>query len=157
MLLCEQGRRNLHVTDAPLIARGRETGDVADHAAPQGQHRGIAIHFIADQRVEHPRGGLQSLVLLAVRQDALGDPSSGKTVPQFRQVQLRHGRIGHDQEVPPANAGLQQLAVRQQSRADRDRIARMPDVYVKRLHCVDYTNHFALVPGNSPRGGSLPP
>ena len=112
--LREQRRGDLHVAHAPLVAGRREARNVADHPAPQGQYRGIAIHFLGDQRIEHPSGGLQRLVLLAVRQYALGDPLRGEGVRQFREVQLRDGGIGHDQQIPAADARFEQLAVRQQ-------------------------------------------
>ena len=47
----------------------------------------------------------------------------GKTAGQFCEIQARDGGIGDDQQIPAANVEVQQLPIRQQSRADRDGIA----------------------------------
>jgi hypothetical protein len=69
---------------------------------------------------------------------------------------MRDGGIGHDQQIPASNAGFQQLAIRQQPRTDRDGIARMPDVYLKCLHGVDYTKLMVSARGISPEALRAP-
>ena len=132
--LRQQRGRNLHIAHAALVARGGEAGDVAHHPAAQGKHGGIPVQFRLDQSVEHPAGGLQCFVLFAVGQHALRDPAVAEGVPQLSQVQGRDRRIGHHQEVVAADLGIEKGGVAQQARPDRNRITRMPDIYLEGLH-----------------------
>jgi len=138
--LREQRGRNLHVADAALIAGGRKACDIADHAPAQGEHGGVAVHFLRHQRIEYQARGMQRLVLLAFRQDAFGDPARVEPGRQFRKVQAADRGIGHDQQIVAANAARQQLAIAKQARSDRDRIAGMTDINLESVHGVDYTN-----------------
>ncbi len=121
--LRKQRGGNLHVADAALIARRREARDVADHAAAQRQHGRVAIHLVGNQRVEYPARGLQGLVLLAVRQDAVADMPLRKAAREFCKIQLGDRGIGHDQQIAAGNLLVQQLAIRQQSGTNGDGIA----------------------------------
>src|SRR6266403_2185223 len=142
--LCQQGRRQLHVADAALIARRGETRDVADHSAAQRQDGGIAVESGVDQGIEHASDGVQRLVLFAVGQHAMDD-TPGVAAPavatrggecrlQFLEVEARNGRVGDHTQVAAGDERIQQLAVAQQAGSDLDGVNRVSDVYLECLH-----------------------
>jgi len=131
---------------------------VAHHPRPRGpgpwQSRFIFAAISASST--HP-AACQRLVLLAVRQDAIGDPLSGKAVRQCREIQgappsywSRSANPGRECGCPAARDSASN------PETDRDGIARMPDVYVKRLHGVDYTKLKGSAPAEA-RGEFPPP
>ncbi len=65
--LGEQGGRHLDEIDAALVAGGSEPGDVADHTATEGDHRGATIAGHSEHRVPDALHRGQRLVRLSVR------------------------------------------------------------------------------------------
>ncbi len=131
---------DLHVAHAALVAGRGEARDVADDPAAERQHHRIAVEPLSDQGIENPAHRLQRLLLLPLRQDALlnaAPVAEGRA--QRRQVQARHRGVGHDHEVLARDLRFDQRGVAEQSRADRDEIAGVADVYLEGLHFKDYT------------------
>ena len=126
--LSQEGGRDLDVADAPLVTGGRESRDIADHAPAERQHDGVAVQLLADELVEHPAGGLERLVLLAVRENAFEDASLAEPRAQSLKVQPRHRGVGHDHHIASRSLGIDQRPIGEQSRTDRDEILRVPDV-----------------------------
>ena len=71
--LREQRGRHLHESDAALVDRGGEAGQVADHAAAQGDDQAVAPAARGEQGVEHLLHALPALRLLAVGNHDLGN------------------------------------------------------------------------------------
>jgi len=83
--------------------------------APQGQYRGIAIHFLATSASNTHPAVCSVLVRLAVRQYAFGDPLGGEGVRPFARYSCATVVLVHDQQIPGCGCALsEQLAVRQQ-------------------------------------------
>ena len=102
--LRQQRRRHLHERHAALVAGRGETGQVADHAAAEGEHRAVAPEAVGDQDIEHARGVGERLVGLAVRQYDFQRAPRAQASAQRPQVQRRDGRIADDEHVAGARA-----------------------------------------------------
>ena len=67
--LRQQGRRYLDEGNSPLIGRGRETGQIADHTTAQCDDRGTSVTADSQHCVVYRVDGFPGLVLLAVGED----------------------------------------------------------------------------------------
>ncbi len=132
--LGEQRGRELHVVHAALVAGGRETCHVADDAAAEGRYAGVAVHALLDERVEHPREGVERLVALAVRQDDVLNPPARESVPHPLEVQRRHRVVRDHQHVACIDGFVEHRRRAEQARSDQDRVAALAELDAEPLH-----------------------
>ncbi len=131
--LGQQRRRHLHEVDAALVAGGREPGHVADHAAAERDHAGIAVQAGLDQRVEHALEHGQGLVLLAIGQFDRAHALAGEAREQARGVQRTDRFVRDDEDVARRDVTGDQVRVVEQACADHDRVAASAQVDLQRL------------------------
>jgi hypothetical protein len=134
--LRQQGRRRLQETHAPHVAGRREAGDVADHAAAQGDQRRVTAGLHADQLVDDPVPGVRRLVLLAVGNDVDLRPAIAERCAQRAKIQRGHGIVADDQDLAGAEVLAPEPRVAQQSAAEINGVcaggqAHVDDVHVK--------------------------
>ena len=65
--LRQQRRGDLHKRDSTLVAGRREAGEVADHAAAQGDQAGVPAESLRDQAVDDRAQRCQVFLFLPVR------------------------------------------------------------------------------------------
>ena len=120
----QQAGRQLYAVDAAHPAGGGKPGQVADHAAAQGQHAGITGGAQAGQGVDHPGEIVQGLGGLAGSDHLLADQQLGallqQPLAQCRQVQRRDLVIADDQHMAATDMAGDQCAVLEQAVTDVD-------------------------------------
>ena len=101
--LGKQSRRH-HDQGKPAGERGRDkTGEVADHAAPQGDDQRVAIGLATHQLVVKPRRLAERLARLTRRNDHDRRLNPGRRQASLvagRQSQVREMGVGDDQRGP---------------------------------------------------------
>ena len=119
----QQRGRQLHETHAAHPAGGGEAGQVADHAAAQGQHGGVAAGAHVGKHLGYFGEAGQGLFLFAGRQHAGLHLlfAQGRLHP--RQVVRGHVGVGQHQGVPAGHQGRQGLGLVEQAAADADGVA----------------------------------
>ena len=113
--LREQRRRNLDVVDAALIAGSGETGHVADDAAAERDHGGVAVETRIDQ-VRRRSSRSSSSVLYCSPSGRIRQWRAlvRERCLKRREVQRRNHFVRHDQQVARCDALPQQLPIVQQ-------------------------------------------
>ena len=127
--LRQKGRRHLDEVQAAQGQRGGQPGQVADHAAAEGDHDAAPV----DLRVQQPLGQHlemgEILGRLARRQDdRRAVPAGGREgVRQGRQVQPGDGLVrDHDQPAPGQDRGDPCRRLGQETLADQDLVGPRP-------------------------------
>ncbi len=126
----QQGGGDVHQPDAALVGGGDEAGQVAHHAAPEGDDRVGAAQAGRGGPAAQALDLGQGLGALAGRDRGLDHPHA-RGLERGRQARRRPGQVGvaHQQGRRPGIAGGQQLSgLAQEARADVDRKARGADL-----------------------------
>ena len=113
--LRQQRGRHLDERDTALIGRGGETGYVADHAAAEGDDRGLAVATVFEQRVEDAIQYCQRFVLFAIRQNHFDRVIALKMGAHLREIKRRHGCVRDDHRARTGDVTRQKLAARKQA------------------------------------------
>ncbi len=67
--LRQQGRRDLNVSNTPLITRGGKPSHIADDTAPKGNDGAVPGKAVRDQDIEYPRHRGERFVSFPIGQD----------------------------------------------------------------------------------------
>ena len=124
--LGEQAGRDLHVRDAAQQDRRAEPGEVADHAAAEGDDRGRALDPGLEQEIQQGLELRHALAGFAGRQD---DPAMAKRRSIEARLEPRQMRgrgeilVGHDDQIARALHRQLLAGARQQAPADQDVVA----------------------------------
>ncbi len=121
--LGQQGGRHLDEVHAALVAGGRKTGHVTDHAATQGDHGGAPVMACGQQAIEDQLQGFPVLVGFAVGQHHGDHRVRRQAAAQTLKIQRRDRFVGDDRHLPPGNMRCEQLGLVQQTFANMDRVA----------------------------------
>ena len=111
--LRQQRRRHLHDGDAAEVRGRGKTGDVADHAAADGDDRADAVRAGANQRVVDLARPWPAACSARRRECRIG--SSRRDPVQTVAVEAPH-RLARDHEAPGRHAGARRAARRAASR-----------------------------------------
>ena len=135
--LGEQRRRHLHEADAALVGGRHEPGQVADHAAAEGDQRVAAPQPAVVQHAVELLGAGEVLLPLARRQDDLRGAQVGRQQAPARpvEVQRRHVLVAEHDDLSLAaqlaHGGAQLL---EDATAHQDRIRARRGVHRQALH-----------------------
>ena len=122
----QRGGRDLDDGNAAVQRRGHEARQVADDAAPHGDHRAVAADVRGQQLVAQLAPGTAHLVPLAGREDeeARGEPRLREQGHDSRGVQLRDAAVGDDRvDVRRAALGEEPRQVGQDAAAHQHVVA----------------------------------
>ena len=130
--LREQRRRHLHEVDAALVAGGREPGHVADHAAAERDHAGVAVQPSA-RPARRRRGRGTRASCAARRRAATHRRRAGPARPRSRRSRYSGPTVSlvttsTSRAGDPARRATRRVV--NQPRTDQDRVARVPEVHV---------------------------
>ena len=125
--------------DAALVAGGGEARRCRRPRRRRARGRRVAVEAVADQRIEHRASGLRGSC--APRRPAR---CSSRRAARERPASAPRGTAARrsccdDEQGFARDVRGQPLAVADQPRADRDRIARLAGIHVDGLHGGDYT------------------
>src|SRR6266705_2572776 len=134
--LCEQRGRDLDEGHAALIGGGRESRQIPDHPAPQGDECGIAPAPLLEQCIKDVMQGAPILVLLAVGHDDADhfDVLAGEHPGDALEIERRHGGVGDDGHFPLCKERSHEIDPIQKPGTDMNGIGALPERYAERLH-----------------------
>ncbi len=125
--LRQQRRRHLDETDAAHVTRCRKTRDVADHAATERDHRGVALCARLDEPIENRLHRGQGLVRLAVGQRDARDVAAFEVREQLVQIERLHGLVRNDEAVVATQMLAKVEVAAEQAATDNNGIAAVPE------------------------------
>nr|GEU28520.1 hypothetical protein [Tanacetum cinerariifolium] len=131
--LRQQGGGHLDKVHAAHIAGGGVPGEVADHAAAEGDQRGLAVGLVGQQGVEDLHQAGPVLELFAVGQHHRHHLLAGGAQGRFHalEVQRRDGGVGDDGDLAAVDVARQQRRIVEQGRSDGNRIAALAEVDIE--------------------------
>ena len=120
--LRQKGRWNLHHVDAAHVERRRQTGQITDHAAAEGDDQVAPVQTEVQQAVDHPLKFSERLRTLAGRngQQPGADAGGLKRGQRRWTMQQRHGLICDDHRATPNQRGHTRPQFCHQAAADDD-------------------------------------